>query len=534
MSEIQNAIRELSTILKEITLPAGFLESYDQLECLSHSHGTETYLVQHKGSKSLCVAKCYDRKIYKTVNENGILKSLCHKGLPTFLDEYQDDATVCIVREYIEGTSLNKYAAEYSLSEAKITQLCIEICDILTYIHGQTPPVIHRDIKPQNVIVKEDGHIALIDFDIARTFDGEADTDTQFIATRTYAPPEQYGFSQTDCRADIYSLGVLLCFLLTGKTDVKSIEIPNKRLTAVVRRCAALSPEERFPDAAAVKKALLNADGRGKRKLIRICCTAALALACLCVGFVVGRYTSFFVPYDGVQFSEPLIEQAVRAHLGKDETEPITQNELLAVNEIYIFGNEVSTSDEAFSDGLGGPLANTPRGTLANLDDLKLLPNLQVLHINYQTLTDISALAELKYLTEINLRHTFVEDISALVGMWHLRSLNLFDTRVADVTALASCPELNMLDVGGTLIISLDALPETSTVESLSLAKLPLSSIDGIERFGQLKSLSLHNTGLSDLSPLQEVTGLIIVSIDESMRGAAEALGDTSFEIRVE
>ena len=63
MSEIQNAIRELSTILKEITLPAGFLESYDQLECLSHSHGTETYLVQHKGSKSLCVAKCYDRKM---------------------------------------------------------------------------------------------------------------------------------------------------------------------------------------------------------------------------------------------------------------------------------------------------------------------------------------------------------------------------------------------------------------------------------------------------------------------------------------
>ncbi len=257
-------------------------------------------------------------------------------------------------------------------------------------------------------------------------------------------------------------------------------------------------------------------------------------MPCLCVGFVVGRYTSFFVPYDGVQFSEPLIEQAVRAHLGKDETEPITQNELLAVNEIYIFGNEVSASDEAFSEGLGGPLENTPRGTLTNLDDLKMLPNLQCCIINYQTLTDISALAELKYLTEINLRHTFVEDISALVGMWHLRSLNLFDTRVADVTALASCPELNMLDVGGTLIISLDALPETSTVESLSLAKLPLSSIDGIERFGQLKSLSLHNTGLSDLSPLQEVTGLIIVSIDESMRGAAEALGDTSFEIRVE
>jgi predicted Ser/Thr protein kinase len=534
MSELHNAISELTTIIKEIALPAGFLESYDLLECLSHSHGTETYLVQHKGSKNLCVAKCYDRSIYKTVGESGILKLLRHKGLPAFLVEYQDDANVIIVREYIEGASLYKYAAEYSLSEAKIITFCAEICDILTYIHGLNPPVIHRDIKPQNVIVKEDGHIALIDFDIARTFDGEADTDTQFIATRTYAPPEQYGFSRTDCRADIYSLGVLLCFLLTGKTDVSNTEIPNKRLAAVVRRCAAFSPEERFPDAAAVKKALLNADGRGKRKLIRICCMTAAALACLCIGFSVGRYTSFLIPYDGVRFSEPLIEQAVRAELGKDETEPITQNELLAVNEIHIFGNEVFASDKAFSEGLGGPLANTPRGTLANLDDLKLLPNLQVLHINYQTLTDISALTELKYLTEINLRHTFVEDISALAGIRHLRSVNLFDTRISDAAALSSCPELNMLDVGGTLVISLDALPESSTLESLSLAKLPLASIDGIERFGQLKSLSLHNTGLSDLSPLKRIPGLVALSIDESMRGAAEALGDTAFEIRVE
>ena len=533
MNEIQNAIKELSTVLKEITLPTSFLESYDQLECLSHSHGTETYLVQHKGSKNLCVAKCYDRKIYKTVNESGILKSLRHKGLPAFLDEYQDDATVCNVREYIEGTPLYKYAAEYSMSEAKIIALCMEICDILTYIHSQTPPVIHRDIKLQNVIVKEDGHIALIDFDIARTYDGEADTDTQFIATRTYAPPEQYGFSQTDRRADIYSLGVMLCILLTGKTDVKNIEIPNKRLAAVVRRCAAFSPEERFADAAAVKKALMNADGRGKRKLIRICCIAALAFACLCVGFSVGRYTDFLAAPD-VRFTEPLIEQAVRAQLGKNEAEPITQNELLAVREIYIFDNEVSASNEAFAEGLGEPLKDTPRGALASLADVKLLPNLEVLYVNYQTLTDISPVSELKYLREINLRHTFVEDISALAGMRHLRSVNLFDTRISDATSLTSCSELNMLDVGGTLIISLDSLPESSTLESLSLAKLPLSSIDGIERFWQLMSLSLHNTGLSDLSPLKKIPGLVVVNIDESMRAAAEVLGDTAFEIRVE
>lgn len=531
MNEIQNAIKELSTVLKEITLPASFLESYDQLECLSHSHGTETYLVQHKGSKNLCVAKCYDRKIYKTVNESDILKSLHHKGLPAFLDEYQDDATVCIVREYIEGTPLYKYAAEYSLSEAKIIALCVEICDILTYIHSQTPPVIHRDIKPQNVIVKEDGHIALIDFDIARTYDGEADIDTQFIATRTYAPPEQYGFSQTDRRADIYSLGVLLCFLLTGKTDVKNIDIPNKRLAAVVRRCAAFSPEERFADAAAVKKALMNADGRGKRKLVRICCTAALALVCLCIGFCIGRYTGFLTAPD-VHFIEPLMEQAIRAQLGKDEAEPITQNELLAVREIYIFGNEVSTSSEAFAEGLGGSLKDTPRGALASLADVKLLPNLEVLYVNYQTLTDISPVSELQFLSKIHLRHTFVEDISPLAGMPRLSSIILFDTHVADMSALDDCAMLSTLDVGQTLMTSLDALPEQAPLESLSLAKLPLSSLNGIGRFAGLKYLSLCNTGLSDLSPLTDIPGLIEVDVDESMQAAAEALGDTPFEIK--
>jgi Leucine-rich repeat (LRR) protein len=89
-----------------------------------------------------------------------------------------------------------------------------------------------------------------------------------------------------------------------------------------------------------------------------------------------------------------------------------------------------------------------------------------------------------------------------------------------------------MLDVGGTLIISLDALPEQAPLESLSLAKLPFSSLNGIERFAGLKYLSLHNMGLSDLSPLAKIPDLIEVDIDESMRAAAEALGDTSFEIK--
>lgn len=529
MSGIQDAVNQLSTVIREISLPRGFPENYDPLECLAQGHGTETYLVQRKTDKSLCVAKLYDRKIYTAVHETAILKSLRCDGLPAFLDEYENNATVCVVREYIAGTPLDAYVAERPLTEAQAVTLCAELCDILLYIHGLIPPVIHRDIKPQNLIMRENGHVALIDFDIARTYNHAANTDTQFIATRTYAPPEQYGFSQTDCRTDIYSLGVLLCFLLTGDTDVKNAEIPNRRLAAVVRRCTAFSPEERFADAANVKRALLNADGHRQKAGRKRLWAAALVLLCLCAGFAVGRYTAFLSKTTGVRFAQPLIEKAVRVQLGKDGADPITAAELPMVRELCIFGNEVAKNMAAFSDGLTGKLGDTPRGTLTDLSDLNLLPNLEALHINYETLIDISPVASLRYLTYINLRHTFVADLSPLIGLPHLRTAILFDTHVEDASSLAACPLLNTLDVGQTLISSLDALPAQSALKSLSLAKLPLASLDGIERYVHLESLCLHNTGIRDLSPLKKLPVLRTVNVDESMRGAAEALGQTPF-----
>lgn len=535
MSDMQEAIKELSTALSEIALPKRFLEGYDQLECLAYSHATETYLVRQKGSNMLCIAKCYDRKFYKAVNESGILKTLHYEGLPAFVDEYEDAATVCIVREYIEGTPLDKYVSLHNLSQAQIVALCVELCDILSYLHGQEPPVIHRDIKPRNIIIKDNGKLALIDFDSARVYDSNAETDTQFIGTRTYAPPEQYGFSQTDCRADIYSLGVLLCFLFTGKPDVKNAKIPNKRLSAIVLRCAAFSPEERFSDAAAVKNALLSTDGRKQKKVIRACAFATAVLLCLCAGFSLGRYTNFLAASaqsQGLQFTEPLMEQAVRAQLGKSETEPITEEELLSVREIYIFGNEVSVSQDAFLEGLGGRLRDARRGTIATLKDVRLLPNLEKLYVNYQTLSDISILSELSYLSEVNFRHTFVEDISALSDMSHLRRVTLYDTHVTDMSALSSCPMLDFLDAGETKISFLDTLP--ASLETLSLKRAAILSLNGIERFERLQTLYLSNTDLSDLESLTRAPQLREVYIDETMRGAAEALDDTTFEILYE
>ena len=473
--------------MEAIRFPDGFLDAYDQLECLSQGHGTETFLVKAKADDRLCVAKCYDRAVYASVSESAILKALHHDGIPAFLDEFSDEKTLCVVREYIEGTPLNQWLLfNRALSQQESVALCVKLCDLLGYLHQQKPPVIHRDLKPQNIVIRPDNTVALIDFDIARLYDAAARTDTQFIGTRAYAPPEQYGFSQTDARADIYSLGVLLCFLLTGETDVKNAAIADRGLATVVRRCAAFAPEQRYQSAADVKKALLRVGQTKRRKRAAIAAIAAAVVLLLGVGLYL--YNGG-VPR-GVRFAEPLMEKAVRVQLGKDENAPITPEELLNVKAVFLFGGETSLTQDAFAGGLSGALAELPKGKLTSLEDVKLLPNLETLYVNYQTLKDITPVAQLTGLTRVSFRHTGVSNISALAGMKNLQVLELYDTNVSDLTCLKDCAELYNLEIGETLVTSLEALP-----------------------------------------PLSSLPRLIEIYVDESLRSAAESLVSPSFGI---
>jgi serine/threonine protein kinase len=183
-----------------------------------------------------------------------------YDGLPAFIAEYQNDAMLCVVREYAEGMPLNQFVQGSTISVSQLLSLGVQLCDILHYLHGHTPPIIHRDIKPQNIIINENGKIKLIDFGISRIYDKGAKSDTVCFGTMGFSPPEQYGFSQTDCRSDIFSLGVVLCWLLTGKTDLETatIKIQNRQLARIVRKCTAFAPKDRYTDVKAVKKALLK------------------------------------------------------------------------------------------------------------------------------------------------------------------------------------------------------------------------------------------------------------------------------------
>ncbi len=155
------------------------------------------------------------------------------------LAEYGEDFTIL---EYAPGVPLSKA----KLNKDRLYGISCELCEGLSALHGAG--VIHRDIKPSNVILRDDGHITIIDFDAARVKKPTADKDTSFIGTDGFAPPEQYGFMQTDERSDIYALGVTMK-LLCDRLGCLSYR-------GVVEKCMRFNPEQRYSSAKQVKRAL--------------------------------------------------------------------------------------------------------------------------------------------------------------------------------------------------------------------------------------------------------------------------------------
>ena len=265
MSDFNSGMDVIEAAFSQFGYPKEFLADYDQMECLSSHKGRETFLVKKKDGGTLAVAKCYDKSVYSLSSEEAdATESLDHPGLPRYLARYSTDQYLCVVREYIEGASLSEVVKEQELTQNQIVDICVKLCDILNYLHTRPQPVIHRDIKPENVILTENEDVYLIDFDIARIFKPDAESDTLFFGTKGYAPPEQYGFAQTDGRADIYSFGVLLRFLLTGNIrENKNVRL-YRPLEKIIAKCTAFSPENRYGDMRAVKRALLAANPRAQ------------------------------------------------------------------------------------------------------------------------------------------------------------------------------------------------------------------------------------------------------------------------------
>ncbi|WP_165044229.1 serine/threonine-protein kinase [Adlercreutzia sp. ZJ138] len=173
--------------------------------------------------------------------------------IPCVLDCYQAGEQRVVIMEYVGGETLTDVVYRCDPSLALATDLFPRICDALIELHeGFSPPLIHRDLKPSNVIVSASG-VFLIDFGIAREYKTDAESDTCHFGTRGFAPPEQFGYGQTDVRSDVYALGLLLFFCLTERmpdATARGASFADARVPEAIRRiierAAAFDPAARY------------------------------------------------------------------------------------------------------------------------------------------------------------------------------------------------------------------------------------------------------------------------------------------------
>lgn len=212
--------------------------AYEVIKLLKQSEKSTVQLLRERGGERLFVRKTLQgrHQVYQ------ILQELSHPCLPAVYEVSMEGETTTVVEEFIEGQT----AGSAKLSEKQCRNIVRELCDVLAFLHGKG--IIHRDIKPSNILLTEDGHIRLIDFDAARMPRKDSEQDTMLLGTRGYAPPEQYGFAQTDERADIYALGVTMKQLLGEKADK-----PGYR--RILSRCTNLDPDKRYQSARQVERA---------------------------------------------------------------------------------------------------------------------------------------------------------------------------------------------------------------------------------------------------------------------------------------
>jgi hypothetical protein len=150
------------------------------------------------------------------------LMPLHHPHLPHLHHHFSDQDRYYLVMDFLEGQSLDHYlvtatqACRSRLPLSEVLALALQLCSALGYLHQREPPIIFRDLKPANIMRSPGGHLSLIDFGIARRFKPGQARDTMPLGSPGYAAPEQYGRAQTTPRSDIYGLGALLHFLLSG------------------------------------------------------------------------------------------------------------------------------------------------------------------------------------------------------------------------------------------------------------------------------------------------------------------------------
>ncbi len=563
--------------LSDIELPGRITERYVLTACLNSGKSRQTFLLEEKNGRKQVLAKQSPLSSPESLMaEYEMLAALNHPDIPRALDYFEEDGYAYLLREYFTGVTLYDIVERRGvLSEDIAVRALYAICDILSYLHRQTPPVIHRDIKPQNIILTPDGGYKLIDMGTCRHFRAEETKDTVFMGTELTAAPEQYGYRQTDERSDIYALGVLLIFLLTGSfsLEAQNLAVISLPLRRIVSRCIAFSPEKRYSSVKRLIFRLKSVQSR-KSRLRRVAEVANAFLLGVAACFAVLYFGVMQSPFARVEIQSPLLEQAIREQLSILPGEPVRRLDLYGLTGLFVTGDTVFTKWDSHNQYMGSCDVDWVRveakGDIEDIGFLRYCKNLRELVLNKQSISDISALSGLPLvrlslcdnqiydispladckrlnhleisdnplrslspieglsaLSLVDVSYTNVDSITALSGN-PIQQLLIGDLRIDDLTTLVNYPRLERLVATGVSAENQKIIAGIKSLRELTLYGSGITDVTPFSALRNLTSFDLHNNEVEDFSPITACNNLTFIGISENPVKSIESLSRLS------
>ena len=514
-------------------LPEDMQEHWTVYECLKESEDSSTFLVKETVTGILCVLKWgRNRQAEFLRNEMEIMEKMADRklsGVPKAYRIFEENGEVYLVREYIEGMSLAQMVLQKGgISEAEICRISRKICQTAEQFQNPDEPMIHRDIKPENIVVTPGGEVVFIDFGTMRSYKKDGSRDTFVVGTRGTAAPEQYGYTQTDQRTDVYAIGQTMLYMVSESYEMNQLSecAVSRRMKKIIEKACSFEPDKRYGDAAQLRRAVEKCQANNRKKVYK---KAGAVFGLIAAGYILAIFSQDGTVIENkrietaeqsaaeeqiqaeITFREELIEEAVRKELGLSKTDKITASMLEDVRKLRIVGKEILDDEDTFwgeghhVDGKDSSFGSV-RGNITDLSDLAQMVNLEELALCNQKIEDISGLKELP-LKKLYLSKNMITDFSVLLNLIDLDTLCIMENPAENLSVIGECTGILRLNIQGMNLTDIDFL------KNLSLDYLDMSNVE------------VENNIFEPLAEMKKLDTLCMCDVNEA---AAETLSQMS------
>lgn len=514
-------------------LPEDMQEHWTVYECLKESEDSSTFLVKETATGILCVLKWgRNRQAEFLRNEMEIMEKMADRklsGIPKAYRIFEENGEVYLVREYIEGMSLAQMVLQKGgISEAEICRISRKICQTAEQFQNPDEPMIHRDIKPENIVVTPGGEVVFIDVGTMRSYKKDGSRDTFVVGTRGTAAPEQYGYTQTDQRTDVYAIGQTMLYMVSESYEMNQLSecAVSRRMKKIIEKACSFEPDKRYGDAAQLRRAVEKCQANNRKKVYK---KAGAVFGLIAAGYILAIFSPDGTVIENkrietaeqsaaeeqiqaeITFREKLIEEAVRKELGLSKTDKITASMLENVRKLRIVGKEILDDEDTFwgeghhVDGKDSSFGSV-RGNIADLSDLAQMVNLEELALCNQKIEDISGLKELP-LKKLYLSKNMITDFSVLLNLIDLDTLCIMENPAENLSVIGECTGILRLNIQGMNLTDIDFL------KNLSLDYLDMSNVE------------VENNIFEPLIEMKKLDTLCMCDVNEA---AAETLSQMS------